>query len=172
MELQRIFLETYSKIQWDDMSYQEYRLRSPEEVKDVGKAKCADAILYIKSVIERETNYKCLPIRVLIRSDRLIGRTRKDKWVHVLLVVYVNDATCKSPKLYLVEWRWCEILRGVIGPFETIVDLITFIEKVYASLLREKYHQLAVERKIRFFTDIEESSKYKVLVLENLDMLK
>lgn len=144
MELQRIFLKVKQTIFWDDTPYSEYILRTPEEVESSGKAKCADAILYIKSIIEKETNYRCLPIRILIRSDRPIGNTHRDKWVHVLMVVYANEIPNTEPQIYLIEWRWCEMLHGVFGPFNSLVDLMLFIEKVYTSLLRDRYRQLFV----------------------------
>lgn len=131
--LHRTFADMKRFIRWDDAPYKESRLKTPTEVELSGRAKCADAMLYLKERLK--DYYFCLPVRMLIKSDRNIGLTHRDRWVHVFMIVYDGD------DLYLAEWRWCEMLSGIFGPFDSLPSLISFVERFYLTLLREKYKQ-------------------------------
>lgn len=159
--LHQTFAEMKRRILWDDSSYKGYKLKTPNEVEMYGKAKCSDAIFYLREQLK--DSYNCLPVRMLIKSDRPIGmNTYRDNWIHVFMIVYDNcehsllKSNCKSSlsehsdlssstaannQLYLVEWRWCEVLSGVFGPFDSLPYLIAFVEHVYLALLKEKYKQ-------------------------------
>lgn len=131
--LHHTFAEMKRSIRWDDTPYCDYRLKTPNEVEVFKRAKCSDAVLYLQEKLKDV--YSCLPVRALIKSDRLIGITHRDRWVHVFMIVYDDD------DLYLVEWRWCESLSGVFGPFDSLPSLISFVEHIYPALLKEKYKQ-------------------------------